>query len=189
MKKAGAAIAIVFIFLVPLASGPIADYRLPALRESVAEGDDFLPSDWEDANSGNGGPLSGNFNGVKVSGGTSVIDYSQSGYIGIDPPLGWSSEQLEGQLDHLSMWVDNVLVNPNLDVYTVEKWFFTGSDTQYNNDPFFAPESWTIVKNEPSGGSPSEHPQHGYLEVNGRANEGYDATIGWRFDANPSSST
>ncbi|MHA2115142.1 MAG: LamG-like jellyroll fold domain-containing protein, partial [Candidatus Thorarchaeota archaeon] len=189
MKKAGAAIAIVFIFLVPLASGPIADYRLPALRESVAEGNDFLPSDWEDANSGNGGPLSGNFNGVKVSGGTSVIDYSQSGYIGIDPPLGWSSEQLEGQLDHLSMWVDNVLVNPNLDVYTVEKWFFTGSDTQYNNDPFFAPESWTIVKNEPSGGSPSEHPQHGYLEVNGRANEGYDATIGWRFDANPSSST
>jgi hypothetical protein len=186
MKKAGAAITIVFIFLVPLASGPIIEGRLPYFGESMSQGNDFLPSDWQDSNSGYGEPLPGTLNGFKVSSGTSVIDYSQSAYVGIDPPLGWSSDQLDAQLDHLSMWVDDVLVNPSLDAYHSELWFMTGNP-EYNDDPFNVPDGWTLAKNDalPSG---TEHPQHGYFELNGRPGEGYDTTIGWRFDANYGSS-
>ncbi|MHA1965499.1 MAG: hypothetical protein ACXACG_08955, partial [Candidatus Thorarchaeota archaeon] len=188
MKKAGAAIAIVFIFLVPLASGPFAEDTLPYLGKSMFEGDDYLPSDWQETNSGIGEPLPGTINGVKVASGTTVIDYSQSAYVGIDPPLGWSSEQLEGQLDHLSMWVDDVLINPTLDNYHEEIWFPIAGYPEYNGDPFFVPDAWTIVKNDaPSDGT--EHPQHGLFEMNGRPGEGYDSTIGWRFDANYYSSS
>jgi hypothetical protein len=121
---------------------------------------------------------------VKVASGTTVIDYSQSAYVSIDPPLGWSSEQVEGKLNHLSMWVDDVLVNPNLDDYHSERWLHTSRP----DDPFFIPDGWTFIKNDapPSG---TTHPQHGYFELNGRSGEGYDSTIGWRFDANYVSST
>ncbi|MGD9395580.1 MAG: DUF2341 domain-containing protein, partial [Candidatus Thorarchaeota archaeon] len=188
MKKAGAAIALVIIFLIPSAIGPFTENRPPYLEKSPFEGEDYLPSDWQDSNSGYGEPLSGTLNGFKVSSGTSVIDFSHSGYIGIDPPLGWSSEQLEGQLDHLSMWVDDVLVNPTLDDYHEEIWFPIAGYPEYNGDPFFVPDGWSLTKNDatPSG---TEHPQHGLFEMNGRPGDGYDSTIGWRFDANYYSSS
>ena len=83
MKKAGAAIALVFIFLIPSAIGPFTEDRLSYKGRSPLEGEDYLPSDWQDSNSGYGEPLSGTLNGFKVSSGTSVIDYSHSGYLGI----------------------------------------------------------------------------------------------------------
>ncbi len=183
MKKEIAALAIVFIFLIPLASGPAPEGRFPYFEGATSKGDDFLLSDWQDGTSGNGDPLLGNLNGLRVASGTSVIDYTHSGYVGIDPPLGWSSGELEGQLDHLSMWVDSELVNPRLDTYHTEKRFFTGSDSQYNGDDFRVPDGWTLVKNDiPSAGT--QHPEHGCLEVNSYSGNGYDSTMGWRFDAN-----
>ena len=182
MKKAGIAFAFVVIFLVPFASGPITNDGLSFNKEPTAGGDNSVPSDWQDTNSGNGNPLPGALNGLSVASGTSVIDYSHSAYVGIDPPLGWSSEGLEADLDHLSMWVDDVLVNPKLDIYHEEHWFLT-DHPEYNYDPFFIPDSWTFVKNDgvPSG---TQHPQHGYFEINRVAGAGYDASSGWRFDGN-----
>jgi len=182
MKKAVAALAVIFIFLVPIASGPTSEERFPYSERATSKGDDFLLSDWQDANSGNGDPLLGNLNGLRVASGTSVIDYTHSGYIGIDPPLGWSSRELEGQLDHLSMWADAGLVNPTLDGYHEEHWFIT-DHPEYNGDPFNVPNGWTIIKNDvPSVGT--QHPQHGCFELNAYSGNGYDNTMGWRFDAN-----
>jgi hypothetical protein len=186
MKKAVAALAVIFIFLVPITSGPASEERFPYSERATSKGDDFLLSDWQDANSGNGDTLLGTLNGLRVASGTSVIDYTHSGYIGIDPPLGWSSRELEGQLDHLSMWVDNVLVNPTLDDYHEEHWFMT-ANPEYNYDPFYVPDGWTIVKFDASGGT--QHPQHGVFEMNAYSGNGYDNSWGWRFDANPSSGT
>ncbi|MFW9813894.1 MAG: DUF2341 domain-containing protein [Candidatus Thorarchaeota archaeon] len=186
MKKAGAALIVVIIFLVPMLSGPPPVDRFSLFSDAIERADDYLPSDWQDSNSGNGDPLLGNFNGFKVASGTSSLDFSKSGFIGIDPPLGWNSQQLEGQLDHLSIWADGVLVNPNLDSYHEEHWFMTGNP-EYNNDPFFTPDGWTIVKFDASGGT--EHPQHGVFEINSYSGNGYDNSQGWRFDANPSSGT
>ncbi|MFW9964736.1 MAG: LamG-like jellyroll fold domain-containing protein, partial [Candidatus Sifarchaeia archaeon] len=186
MKKTLVSFAIIFIFLVPIVSGPAPEERFPFSEKAGSDGDNFVPSDWQSANSGNGEPLSGTLNGFKVSSGTSVIDYSHSAYVGIDPPLGWSSEQLEGQLEHLSMWVDAPLVNPNLNAYH-EEHIFTTANPEYNDDPFYIPDGWTIVKFDASGGT--EHPQHGVFEVNGYSGNGYDNSWGWRFDANPSSGT
>ncbi|MHA3962388.1 MAG: LamG-like jellyroll fold domain-containing protein, partial [Candidatus Thorarchaeota archaeon SMTZ1-45] len=186
MKKALISLTIIFIFLVPLASGPAPEERFSYSKRVGSDGDDFVLSDWQDRNSGNGDPLFGNLNGLRVASGTSVIDFSHSGYIGINPPLGWSSEQLEGQLDHLSMWVDAMLVNPNLNAYHVEHFLMAGNP-EYNDDPFYIPDGWTIVKFDASGGT--EHPQHGIFEINGYSGNGYDNSWGWRFDANPSSGT
>jgi hypothetical protein len=182
MKKAGIAFAFVIIFLVPFASGPITNDGFSFNKNPTAGGDNSVPSDWQDTNSGIGNPLPGTINGLHVASGTSVIDYSHSAYVGIDPPLGWSSEGLEADLDHLSMWVDDVLVNPKLDTYHEEHWFLT-DHPEYNYDPFFIPDDWTFVKNDavPSG---TQHPQHGYFEINRVAGAGYDASSGWRFDAN-----
>ncbi|NHI88720.1 MAG: DUF2341 domain-containing protein [Candidatus Thorarchaeota archaeon] len=182
MKKAGIALAFVIIFLVPFASGPITNDGFSFNKNPIAGGDYFVPSDWQDTNSGNGNPLPGTINGLSVASGTSVIDYSHTAFVGIDPPLGWSSEGLEADLDHLSMWVDDVLVNSKLDTYHEEHWFLT-DHPEYNYDPFFIPDAWTFVKNDavPSG---TQHPQHGYFEINRVAGAGYDASSGWRFDGN-----
>ncbi|MFW9796231.1 MAG: DUF2341 domain-containing protein [Candidatus Thorarchaeota archaeon] len=179
MKKAGATIAIVVIFLVPLVGSPNVEDGLPYLARPTYGGNNFLPSGWQDSDSGYGKPLSGTLNGFKVSSGTSVLDYSHSAYIGIDPPLGWSSDQLDAQLDHLSIWVDGVLANPNLDAYHSERWL----QTSRPDDTFLIPDGWTYIKNDapPSG---TGHPQHGNFEVNGVSGTGYDSTMGWRFDAN-----
>ncbi len=188
MKKALAALALVFMFLVPIVSGPAPEERFPFSERASSDGDNFVPSDWQDANSGKGDPLLGNLNGLRVASGTSVIDYSHSGYIGIDPPLGWSSDQLEAQLDHLSMWVDDVLVNPTLDIYHEEIWFPIDGHPEYNGDPFYIPDGWTLIKNDapPDG---TEHPNHGLFEFNAYPSDGYDSTMGWRFDANYYSSS
>ncbi|MFX1484882.1 MAG: DUF2341 domain-containing protein, partial [Promethearchaeota archaeon] len=182
MKKAITAIAIIVFFLVPIASGPTPENRFPYLGGGASGGDGFLPSDWQDSNTGNGDPLPGSINGIKTTSGTSVIDYSHSAYISVDSPLGWSSEQLEAQLDHLSMWVDNVLGNPSLNSYHEEHWFLTDRP-DYNDDPFYIPDDWTFVKNDPPP-SGTQHPQHGYFEINGVSGGGYDASMGWRFDGN-----
>jgi hypothetical protein len=182
MKKAGVAFAFVVLFLIPLAGGPTANDGFAFNKEPIAGGNDFAPSDWQDTNSGNGNPLTGAINGLSVSSGTSVIDYSHSAYVGINPPLGWSSEEFEADLNHLSMWVDGVLVNPKLDAYHEEHWFLT-DHPEYNYDPFYIPDAWTFVKNDavPSG---TQHPQHGYFEINRVSGAGYDSSSGWRFDGN-----
>ena len=182
MKKIIVTLAIVFIFLIPLASGPALEDRVSNFNRYMSDGNEFLPSGWQDTDSGNGAPLPGTLNGLRAASGTSVIDYSHSAYIGVDPPLGWSSEEFEADLDHLSMWVDDVLVNPELDAYHEEHWFLT-DHPEYNYDPFFIPDAWTFVKNDavPSG---TQHPQHGYFEINRVASAGYDASSGWRFDGN-----
>jgi hypothetical protein len=117
MRKAGASIILIFIFLVPLASDPVLEDMRSYSERAQSKEDDFLLSDWQGANSGSGSPRSIDFQGSVLSSGTSVIDATHPGYIGVEPPLGWSSEQLEGELDHLSKWVDVDLVNPRLDDY------------------------------------------------------------------------
>ncbi|MHA1902437.1 MAG: LamG-like jellyroll fold domain-containing protein [Candidatus Thorarchaeota archaeon] len=185
---AAAAITIAIIMIIPSCGGPLYDGSIPHLDDFENRDAANALAGWEDSSSGTGAPRAVDFNGMKVASGTSVIDSTHPGYIGIDPPLGWSSEQLEGQLDHLSMWVDDVLVNPNLDANHEEILFPIAGYPEYNGDPFFVPDGWTFVKNDalPSG---TQHPQHGYFELNGRSGEGYDGSIGWRFDANYGSST
>jgi len=177
MKKAIAALALVFIFLVPIISGPAPEERFPFSERASSNGDNFVPGDWQDANSGYGDPLLGNLNGLRVSSGTSVIDFTHSGYIGVDSPLGWSSEQLEGELEHLSMWVDAELVNPSLDTYHSERWLYIGDGSS-----FLVPDGWTFVKNDTPSGTP--HPNHGDFELNSYSGNGYDGTQGWRLDGN-----
>ncbi|MHA2040551.1 MAG: hypothetical protein ACW975_01700, partial [Candidatus Thorarchaeota archaeon] len=189
MRKPAAAMMLFIIFLLPSVGGPEFNGAVPFLDDSRNPENDYNDAGWQDGSSGTGAPRPVDFQGMAVSSGTSVIDADHPWIVGIDPPLGWSSEQLETQLDHLSMWVDDVLVNPDLEAYRGERWFFTGADTQWNSDPFNVPDGWTLVKNEPTGGSPSEHPQHGYFEINLRTGEGYDGSNGWRFDGNPSGST
>ncbi|MFW9973977.1 MAG: hypothetical protein ACFFDQ_01745, partial [Candidatus Thorarchaeota archaeon] len=76
MKKAIAALALVFIFLVPVISGPAPEERFPFSERASYDGDNFVPGDWQNENSGKGDPLLGNLNGLRVASGTSVIDYS-----------------------------------------------------------------------------------------------------------------
>ncbi|MFW9833695.1 MAG: DUF2341 domain-containing protein [Candidatus Thorarchaeota archaeon] len=182
MKKVGLTVVIVFIFLTPLAFGPASEGDTVVSKRAASNEDDFILSDWQDGNEGTGAARPVDFQGRSLSSGTSVIDSTHSAYIGIDPPLGWSSDQLEAQLDHLSMWVDDVLVNQKLDAYHEEHWLLTDRP-DYNSDPFFIPDAWTFVKNDaiPSG---TQHPQHGYFEINRVAGAGYDASSGWRFDGN-----
>ncbi|MFW9800226.1 MAG: hypothetical protein ACFFD9_07315, partial [Candidatus Thorarchaeota archaeon] len=188
MRKVALAVVLLAIFLMSAISTPEISGVYGPLLETRNREDILSPSAWDDAYNGKGAPRPVELEGLQVSSGTSVIDATNPGYIGADPPLGWSSEQLEGQLDHLSMWVDDVLFNPTLDDYQVERWFYSGSDSQYNFDPFFVPDGWTLVKNDATPGG-TQHPQHGLFEINGRANEGYDGNIGWRFDGNYYSST
>ena len=176
MKKVGLTLVIVFIFLTPLAFGPASEGDTIVSKRTTSNNDNFTLSDWQDGNAGTGAARPVNFQGRALSSGTSVIDSTHSGFIGIDPPLGWSSDQLEAQLDHLSMWVDDVLVNPNLDLYHAEHWIIT--DTP--DDPFNVPDGWTFVKNNIAG--QSQHPQHGCFELENTV--GYDGSIGWRIEAN-----
>ncbi len=183
MRKVASAVVILAIFLMSAISTPEIAGVYDPLTGTRNREDMLSPADWITCTPGRVPPRPVELEGLQVSSGTSVIDSTRSGYIGISTPLGWSSEQLEGQLDHLSMWVDDVLVNPKLDAYHEELWFPIDGYPEYNNDPFFVPDGWTFVKNDapPSG---TQHPQHGYFELNGRSGEGYDGTIGWRFDAN-----
>ncbi|MFX0107779.1 MAG: hypothetical protein ACFE7R_05830, partial [Candidatus Hodarchaeota archaeon] len=183
MRKPAISLMLFMIFLLPSVGGPKFNGAIPPLDERRSRTTDFGSAGWQDTSSGTGAPRAVDFQGLTTSSGTSVIDATNPGYIGIEPPLGWSSEELEGELDHLSMWIDGVLANPSLDAYEVERWFFTGSDSQYNSDPFFVPSGWTITKNDVIS-SGTQHPQHGAFELDGAANLGYDGTMGWRFEAN-----
>ncbi|NHJ13847.1 MAG: DUF2341 domain-containing protein [Candidatus Thorarchaeota archaeon] len=182
MRKPVAAIIICVIFLLPSSGAP--ESSLPAVFQErvVKSNSEFEAANWLDESSGTGMPRQVDFQGMAVSSGTSVIDATHPGYIGSNPPPGWSSKELEGQLEHLSLWVDDILTNPNLDAYHEERWFMI-SNPEYNSDSFYIPTGWTFVKNDalPSG---TQHPQHGYFEINGVSGYGYDATMGWRFDAN-----
>ncbi len=187
MRKSGVALLIILAFLVTIVGEPLSNELQVPLNNNPATTNDYSLADWDSTNAGTGYPLSGTIFGSKTSYGTSVIDRTRAGYIGADSPLGWSSEYLEGQLDHLSYWVDSGLVNPTLNANHEEHWFFSGSDSQYNYDPFYVPDGWTIVKSDASGGT--QHPQHGVFEMNAYSGNGYDSSMGWRFDANPSSGT
>ncbi|MFW9884508.1 MAG: DUF2341 domain-containing protein [Candidatus Thorarchaeota archaeon] len=182
MRKPAAALMLFIIFLLPSVGSPDFNGAIPFLDDVRNHENEYNDAGWQDASSGTGAPRPVDFQGMAVSSGTSVIDADHPWIVGIDPPLGWSSEQLETQLDHLSMWVDDVLVNPSLDANHEEHWILTDRP-DYNYDPFYVPDGWTIIKKDapPSG---TGHPQHGYFELNGRSGEGYDASIGWRFDAN-----
>jgi len=188
MRKVVTAVLLLAIFFMSGISAPVISGVYAPLKNSVDGENGFALAGWENPYDGKGAPRQVEFEGLQVSSGTSVIDATHSGYIGINPPLGWSSGELEGQLEHLSKWVDDVLENPKLDAYHQELWFPIDGYPEYNNDPFFVPDGWTFVKNDapPSG---TQHPQHGYFELNGRSGEGYDGTIGWRFDANYGSGT
>ena len=187
MRKTGIALLIILAFLVTIVGEPLSNEMQVPINSNSATTNDYSLSDWDSTNAGNGYPLSGTIFGSKTSYGTSVIDSTHVGYISADPPLGWSSEYLDGQLEHLSYWVDSELVNPALDANHQEHWFFSGSDSQYNDDSFYVPDGWTIVKFDASGGT--QHPQHGVFEINAYSGNGYDGSMGWRFDANPSSGT
>ena len=182
MKKSFATLLVIVMFLVTVVGEPSNAKVNYAIENNPSMTNNFSPSDWESTNAGAGSPLSGTIQGSKTSYGTSVIDKTHAGYIGTDSPLGWSSESLENQLEHLSKWVDAGLVNPNLDAYHEEHWFMP-SDPGDNGDPFYAPDGWTLVKNDaiPSG---TPHPQHGYFEINAYSGNGFDSTMGWRFDGN-----
>ena len=182
MKKSFATLLVIVMFLVTVVGEPSNAKVNYAIENNPSMTNNFSPSDWESTNAGAGSPLSGTIQGSKTSYGTSVIDKTHAGYIGTNSPLGWSSESLENQLDHLSKWVDAGLVNPNLDAYHEEHWFMP-SDPGDNDDPFYVPDGWTLVKNDaiPSG---TPHPQHGYFEINAYSGNGYDSTMGWRFDGN-----
>ncbi|MFX1262323.1 MAG: LamG-like jellyroll fold domain-containing protein, partial [Promethearchaeota archaeon] len=182
MRKLAAAFMLFIIFLLPSIGGPKFN-GVVAFPDNIRNDENsFNEAGWQDASSGTGAPRPVDFQGMTISSGTSVIDADHPWIIGVDPPLGWSSDQLEADLDHLSMWVDNVLINPNLDANHEEHWLMP-DDPGDNSDPFNVPDGWTIVKNDaPPSGTP--HPQHGYFELNGRSGEGYDASMGWRFDAN-----
>ncbi|MHA2209869.1 MAG: hypothetical protein ACXABV_11905, partial [Candidatus Thorarchaeota archaeon] len=140
MRKPAAAMMLFIIFLLPSIGGPEFNGAIPFLDSTRNRNSESVTSDWQGPSSGTGAPRPVDFQGMAVSSGTSVIDADNPWIVGIDPPLGWSSEQLETELDHLSMWVDDVLVNPDLEAYRGERWFFTGADAQWNSDPFNVPE-------------------------------------------------
>ncbi len=187
MRRAYVAFLVILVFLVTIVGEPLSNDVEFALENNPPTLNNYSLSNWESTNTGTGSPLSGTILGSKSAYGTSVIDGTRAGYIGVDSLLGWSSEYLEGQLDHLSYWVDSGLVNPALDANHQEHWFFSGSDSQYNYDSFYVPDGWTIVKFDASGGT--QHPQHGIFEINANSGYGYDDSMGWRFDANPDSGT
>jgi len=187
MKRAHVAFLVILVFLVTIVGQPLSGEIEFAPESNPYWPEMYSPSDWENTNTGTGLPLSGIIHGTKVSSGTTVIDSTHLGYIGTDSPLGWNPEHLDEQIDHMSYWADVALVNPTLDANHEEHWFFSGSDSQYNDDPFYVPDGWTIVKFDASGGT--QHPQHGVFEMNGVSGNGYDNSMGWRFDANPSSGT
>ncbi|MFW9960610.1 MAG: LamG-like jellyroll fold domain-containing protein, partial [Candidatus Thorarchaeota archaeon] len=187
MRKSGVALLIILAFLVTIVGEPMSNEMQVPYNINPATTDDYSLSDWDSTNAGTGYPLSGTIFGSKTSYGTSVIDRTRAGYIGVDSPLGWSSEYLEGQLDHLSYWVDSGLVNPTLNANHEEHWFFSGGDSLYNGDPFYVPDGWTIIKFDTSDGT--QHPQHGTFEMNAYPGNGYDNSMGWRFDVNPDSGT
>ncbi|MFW9957687.1 MAG: LamG-like jellyroll fold domain-containing protein, partial [Candidatus Odinarchaeota archaeon] len=187
MRRAYVALLVILVFLVTIVGEPLSNDVDFVFEESLSTSNNYSLSDWNNPNTGTGTPLSGTILGSKSSYGTAVVDRTRAGYIGTDSPLGWSSEYLEGELDHLSYWVDSGLVNPTLNAEHEEHWFFSGSDSQYNYDPFYVPDGWTIVKFDSSDGT--QHPQHGTFEMNRYSGNGYDGSIGWRFDANPDSGT
>jgi hypothetical protein len=182
MRRAIVALFAILIFLVPVVGEPLNSELSHGSVESPSSTDVHSLSDWEGTDAGTGLPLPGTIYGSKSTSATSVIDSTHAAYFGTSAPLGWSSEDLEAQIEHLSQWVDAGLVNPNLDAYHQEHWFMS-ANPEYNDDPFYVPDGWTFVKNDaiPSG---TQHPQHGYFEINGYSGAGYDATWGWRFDGN-----
>jgi hypothetical protein len=184
MKRGFVALFVILVFLVTIVGQPASD-KLELARENTPYWPDpYSPSDWENANTGTGLPLSGTINGFRVSSGTSTIDSTHAGYIGTDTPVGWSSEYLKGQLDHLSYWLDAGLVNPNLDLIHPEKFFVAETYPADNGDNVYVPDGWTIIKTERDGSGVGRetHPKHGIFQLN-TGGLGYDGSTGWMFDA------
>ncbi|MFW9913818.1 MAG: hypothetical protein ACFFEU_15170, partial [Candidatus Thorarchaeota archaeon] len=181
MRKLVAAFMLFIIFLLPSMGGPEFKGVVPFPNNIRNDENGFNEAGWQDASSGTGAARPVDFQGMTVSSGTSVIDADHPWILGSDPPLGWSSEQLEAQLDHLSMWVDDVLENPSLDAYHTERWIVTDDPSQIA-DEFDIPDYWTLVKNDAPGGR--QHPQHGRLEMDYIGGSGYDGSMGWRLEAN-----
>ncbi|MHA2040754.1 MAG: LamG-like jellyroll fold domain-containing protein [Candidatus Thorarchaeota archaeon] len=184
MRKPAAAVMLFIIFLLPSVGGPEFNGVVPYLDKSINRDTDFENAGWQDASSGIGAPRTVDFQGLATSSGTTVIDATHPGYIGIEPPLGWSSEQLEADLDHLSTWVDADLVNPRLDDVHPEKFIVAENNPINNADNVNVPDGWTIIKTErdSDGGGRETHPEHGIFELNSQSG-GYDGSTGFRFEA------
>ncbi|MHA2384947.1 MAG: LamG-like jellyroll fold domain-containing protein [Candidatus Thorarchaeota archaeon] len=185
MRKPAAAVMLFIIFLLPSVGGPeFNGASIPFLDRDRNRDTDFENAGWHDASSGTGNPRAVDFQGLATSSGTTVIDATHPGYIGIEPPLGWSSEQLEADLDHLSTWVDADLVNPRLDDVHPEKFIVAENNPINNADNVNVPDGWTIIKTErdSDGGGRETHPEHGIFELNSQSG-GYDGSTGFRFEA------
>jgi hypothetical protein len=181
MRRAIVALFAILVFLVPVVGEPLSSQPGFGFKETPSSTDAHSLSDWEGTDTGTGLPLPGTIYGSMGSSATSVIDSTNAAYFGTSSPLGWSSEDLEAQIEHLSQWVDAGLINPKLDTYHAERWIVTDDPSQIQ-DSFNVPDGWTIVKNDAPAGR--QHPSHGALELDSVSGLGYDGSMGWRFEAN-----
>ncbi|MHA2380052.1 MAG: hypothetical protein ACXADS_12330 [Candidatus Thorarchaeota archaeon] len=145
------------------------------------------PAEGPLAYSGTGAARDVDISGVYSSGGSTTLDGSNPGYVGLNLPTGWTADHLTTSIDELSLWVDDVVINQELDSYHNERWLFTGPDSANNGIDFRVPDGWTIVKSDPTTGS--QHPTQGNFELSGSTGAGYGNTMGWEFEANYGATT
>ncbi|MGY5881589.1 MAG: DUF2341 domain-containing protein, partial [Candidatus Thorarchaeota archaeon] len=140
-----------------------------------------------DPYSGTGPSLPVSLSGIATDpfGGSLQIDSSTSDIHTITLDDGWTGSNLQTTIDSLSIDVDDVR-NGDLNLYHNEKFLIAG-ETSYNYEDVAVPDFWTLTKS--ITGSGSEHPMHGTFEMNDVSESGYSGTMGWRFDADWSSST
>ncbi|MFX0054392.1 MAG: DUF2341 domain-containing protein [Candidatus Hermodarchaeota archaeon] len=187
MKRIAAVALIVFFFLAPSIEHPTFPAPLRGLRESSAGNDSSYLAEGTGSFEGTGESLPIDLNGLYSGYGTASFDSSMPGYLTMNIPESWTSDHLTTNLDDLSMWVDNALINPKLDTYHNERWLFTGTDSQFNGDNFDVPDGWTLEKSDPATGS--QHPLQGTFELYGSLGAGYGDTMGWEFAGNYAGTT
>ncbi|TFF93996.1 hypothetical protein EU546_05500, partial [Candidatus Thorarchaeota archaeon] len=111
--------------------------------------------------------------------GTMTLDSSTPSTGTVTISDGWAGSDLQTSVDGISVEMNDLVQNSNLDSYHNETFLGTTSSAD-NDDDVAVPDSWILGK---SGDSQSTHPIHGIFEMNDIGSSGYSGTMGWEFKA------
>ncbi|NWF96544.1 MAG: DUF2341 domain-containing protein, partial [Candidatus Thorarchaeota archaeon] len=171
------AVAFVMLFLFPvtdIGSGSSGAARaLPMILEDVGS----LSEDMTGSGQSLPVVLSGEASNIYDS--HMVISSGAPGTTSILLSSGWTATGLSHTVQGVTTWMNDQVLNWNLDKYHNEKWLIS----PYQSTDVQVPDSWTLTKTVSKG---NQHPRSGYFRF---YSDGafYYSGIGWRFEARWSS--
>ena len=110
------------------------------------------------------------------------IDSSTEDYATVSLENGWSGTNLQASVDTLSAWMNDQTRNGDLSNYHNEKWLAT----PHPSEDVAVPDYWELHK--VVAGTDNSHPHYGNMKFVDVSDGGYTGDIGWRFEADWSTS-